>query len=487
MDVSLSISYPKKQLVEKADWMADNDSKQCIVCNDVFTTFNRRHHCRRCGRIMCSKCCPKYDSDRMCIVCQSVIELSDSQLSAEEFQIDQYLSNASLLSIINNNDFLLYGELIRLFQNSLRNEAVRQKLLNDWPVFFQKVIALLKQSIEKMQATEQFFEQQAFSVAEAQTALLSCLGLVINFTASTSQKYAKYLVETFLIVDYLVDAIKPSLDLTRLEQVAWALRNLCYCKEGAKQLINNPAFTGIIHHLLTGTQNTVEHAYSIIVSCTRHYPNTSELVFPLRTSGKVAKYDFLKQLSTIQKLQPIQQGLLFKIFGDMCTCPDIIAQLQSSPLFVTIIDTINQFSKPGRDLDDLNTILVGSFEALQLILDTYSEDEDFIAKFCKLFTKTTVEVICQNLTNSDSGCSLYAAKLLQRAFIANRDVFYGLIKTKKNRELFVNAAVQLQTQKFLFDESKDFVKEVLDQIGKGDEEGIYREIKKRVKALKEDE
>ena len=38
-------------------WMPDENCKQCYDCNDRFTTFRRRHHCRICGQIFCSRCC----------------------------------------------------------------------------------------------------------------------------------------------------------------------------------------------------------------------------------------------------------------------------------------------------------------------------------------------------------------------------------------------------------------------------------------------
>ncbi|KAJ8686685.1 hypothetical protein QAD02_022479 [Eretmocerus hayati] len=48
-------SYKDSQL--KSYWMPDSVSKECYECNEKFTTFRRRHHCRVCGQIFCSKCC----------------------------------------------------------------------------------------------------------------------------------------------------------------------------------------------------------------------------------------------------------------------------------------------------------------------------------------------------------------------------------------------------------------------------------------------
>ncbi|XP_075225146.1 1-phosphatidylinositol 3-phosphate 5-kinase fab1 isoform X2 [Lycorma delicatula] len=41
----------------KQYWMPDNVSKECFDCGEKFTTFRRRHHCRVCGQIFCSRCC----------------------------------------------------------------------------------------------------------------------------------------------------------------------------------------------------------------------------------------------------------------------------------------------------------------------------------------------------------------------------------------------------------------------------------------------
>ncbi|EEB15937.1 zinc finger protein FYVE domain-containing protein, putative [Pediculus humanus corporis] len=38
-------------------WIPDNFTSNCMECNCKFTMIKRRHHCRACGRILCSKCC----------------------------------------------------------------------------------------------------------------------------------------------------------------------------------------------------------------------------------------------------------------------------------------------------------------------------------------------------------------------------------------------------------------------------------------------
>lgn len=54
----VSGAEPDQQLVEsRRYWMPDSVSVNCYECSAKFGTFRRRHHCRVCGQIFCSKCC----------------------------------------------------------------------------------------------------------------------------------------------------------------------------------------------------------------------------------------------------------------------------------------------------------------------------------------------------------------------------------------------------------------------------------------------
>lgn len=46
------------QLLTKPVWVPDSMSKECMVCSVKFTAFIRKHHCRRCGRVVCTTCSP---------------------------------------------------------------------------------------------------------------------------------------------------------------------------------------------------------------------------------------------------------------------------------------------------------------------------------------------------------------------------------------------------------------------------------------------
>lgn len=42
--------------VSRDFWMPDQSCRVCYECDSQFTVFNRRHHCRHCGRVFCARC-----------------------------------------------------------------------------------------------------------------------------------------------------------------------------------------------------------------------------------------------------------------------------------------------------------------------------------------------------------------------------------------------------------------------------------------------
>lgn len=45
---------------EKEYWMPDRYCKVCYSCEDSFTMYRRRHHCRMCGQVFCNPCSSYY-------------------------------------------------------------------------------------------------------------------------------------------------------------------------------------------------------------------------------------------------------------------------------------------------------------------------------------------------------------------------------------------------------------------------------------------
>ncbi|KAG1468060.1 hypothetical protein G6F56_004056 [Rhizopus delemar] len=76
-------------------WMPDEQCRECTDCNSPFNLFKRKHHCRTCGRIFCSKCLDNtiYTSQTLLRVCNECYikfedKLEDCSIPDEIIQED---------------------------------------------------------------------------------------------------------------------------------------------------------------------------------------------------------------------------------------------------------------------------------------------------------------------------------------------------------------------------------------------------------------
>ncbi|XP_029453909.1 zinc finger FYVE domain-containing protein 21 isoform X2 [Rhinatrema bivittatum] len=55
--------------LEEPQWVPDKECPRCMQCDTKFDFITRKHHCRRCGKCFCDKCCSKkVPLPRMCFV-----------------------------------------------------------------------------------------------------------------------------------------------------------------------------------------------------------------------------------------------------------------------------------------------------------------------------------------------------------------------------------------------------------------------------------
>lgn len=66
----------------KPFWVPDEDALACMLCFGRFTVLKRRHHCRACGKVLCSSCCnqkaplPCLENreGRVCLPCLTILQ-----------------------------------------------------------------------------------------------------------------------------------------------------------------------------------------------------------------------------------------------------------------------------------------------------------------------------------------------------------------------------------------------------------------------------
>lgn len=57
LDSSFTVFQIPKEIPTKQQWIPDGDTNHCMCCRrQKFSLLTRRHHCRRCGRVVCASC-----------------------------------------------------------------------------------------------------------------------------------------------------------------------------------------------------------------------------------------------------------------------------------------------------------------------------------------------------------------------------------------------------------------------------------------------
>merc|ERR1719233_1671417 len=82
----------------KPMFVADTEAKECWICEKVFTTLNRRHHCRSCGKVICGSCSKERlnldnfteVAQRVCTQCHAAAQ-ADAKYEAELKQSSELL------------------------------------------------------------------------------------------------------------------------------------------------------------------------------------------------------------------------------------------------------------------------------------------------------------------------------------------------------------------------------------------------------------
>ena len=77
VDLSNKGALPKR----RPEWVPDSESKTCFLCGKAFSFGNRRHHCRNCGKLVCTQCTvfmplphlEYYKPVRVCKSCKVII------------------------------------------------------------------------------------------------------------------------------------------------------------------------------------------------------------------------------------------------------------------------------------------------------------------------------------------------------------------------------------------------------------------------------
>uniref|UniRef100_A0A8C3W521 Zinc finger FYVE-type containing 21 n=1 Tax=Catagonus wagneri TaxID=51154 RepID=A0A8C3W521_9CETA len=96
--------------LEEPQWVPDKECPRCMQCGAKFDFLTRKHHCRRCGKCFCDKCCSqKVALRRMCFVdpvrqCAQCALVSLREAEFFDKQLKVLLSGATFLVTFGNSE-----------------------------------------------------------------------------------------------------------------------------------------------------------------------------------------------------------------------------------------------------------------------------------------------------------------------------------------------------------------------------------------------
>ncbi|KAM5273190.1 zinc finger FYVE domain-containing protein 21 isoform 2-T2 [Ctenodactylus gundi] len=96
--------------LEEPQWVPDKECSRCMQCDAKFDFITRKHHCRRCGKCFCDRCCSqKVPLRRMCFVdpvrqCAECALVSHREAEFYDKQLKVLLSGATFLVTFGNSE-----------------------------------------------------------------------------------------------------------------------------------------------------------------------------------------------------------------------------------------------------------------------------------------------------------------------------------------------------------------------------------------------
>lgn len=91
-------------------WVPDKECSKCMQCQAKFDFITRKHHCRRCGRCFCDRCCSrKVPLRRMCFVdpvrqCSECVCTSEREEDFYERQLKVLLTGGTFQVLTASSD-----------------------------------------------------------------------------------------------------------------------------------------------------------------------------------------------------------------------------------------------------------------------------------------------------------------------------------------------------------------------------------------------
>lgn len=527
-EFSLSIAIPHGALIPRTEWIQDKDVNACQACGAQFTMFNRRHHCRRCGRVYCNSCCSKpFDAngengDRLCKLCRIVLTATNSPLNPLECDVRPYLEDTTLSNYLLTNDYVMIAEYIRLIQNCLRNNESRTCLMQYRPQLIQKAVELLSYAtriIVESASRQQYITLQpnvsqmnVLSAKDASTLVTHSLGLLVNFTASANKQFAQFLVymHEIDVIGTVIALLTPEVDLVKQELAIWVLRNITSVPECTPRIVEHPLFIpGVARLLGTTVRATSEFILSLIGNIALSAPDYAPRLIPVTGIRDVIeeKQIFNSVVHNIDTSSRVTQCMAMRLLGiysknghtkDLVIGAHVhrkivaelklrVAEYMRADSFVA--DAALKYVRVEAAQDPMRSVneayfMSGACFALSCILELYDEDVSH-GIIDDLFSVPNVMMYIFKSISNDSGYTCVESSYLIRVLITAymEYTLKHIIADDQLKNDFMRHIVIVLDRPFVLSQVTDNCKAILAKLEEDDKHKIAEEIQNRLKGI----
>uniref|UniRef100_T1KEX8 FYVE-type domain-containing protein n=1 Tax=Tetranychus urticae TaxID=32264 RepID=T1KEX8_TETUR len=198
----------------KEQWIPDSKVSVCMLCKlEKFSMFNRKHHCRRCGRVVCGTCSQKFllipeisvrQAVRVCDDCHTQTKLDSASQSRKE----------SISSSTSSSGEPTVEWILSSAEHD--NESIRDEFYFESAPSSSLCLSLLKLHSDKKQCAKVIIEQLSRPLFEILSSNRVDYGLIINLIKSLLLS-AKVLIndeESKLIIE--IDFLLSRVDIVKM-------------------------------------------------------------------------------------------------------------------------------------------------------------------------------------------------------------------------------------------------------------------------------
>uniref|UniRef100_A0A670Z2X0 Zinc finger FYVE domain-containing protein 26 n=1 Tax=Pseudonaja textilis TaxID=8673 RepID=A0A670Z2X0_PSETE len=181
---------PPEKPPPKQQWIPDDTEVTCMVCKtERFTMFNRRHHCRRCGRLVCSSCSTKKMAVEACKenparVCDQCYSYFNKEYATTTF-------HDSEMFVSSDNECSDYSAVVQIPK----------------PAEFEWQLSLMEED-NKMVRSEFFYEQApsaslCIAIFKLHSDSIACGQQLVDYCCKLSRSLANPEVDAGLLIDIM--------------------------------------------------------------------------------------------------------------------------------------------------------------------------------------------------------------------------------------------------------------------------------------------